>query len=66
MKSPLVFAIGVIVALFGLMFFLQGIGVVSGSNMSNTVTWSILGPIVCIVGLVMAWRSRPGRSSRPR
>ena len=62
MKSPLVFAMGVLVALFGLMFFLQGIGIVSGSKMSDTVLWSILGPIVCIVGIVMAWRSRPGRS----
>jgi hypothetical protein len=51
--------VGVVVALFGLLFTLQGLGAVSGSPMSNTTTWSVLGPIIAIVGLVVAvagWR----------
>ncbi|HKP41732.1 hypothetical protein [Mycobacterium sp.] len=46
--------VGVIVALFGLLWALQGFGVVGGSPMSNTVTWSIIGPIVALVGVALA------------
>ncbi|KAA0023652.1 hypothetical protein [Antrihabitans cavernicola] len=56
MKNPILVVVGVIVALAGLLFFLQGIGVVSGSGMSNTTTWSILGPIIAIVGVLVALR----------
>lgn len=45
---------GVVVALFGLLFALQGFGVVGGSPMSNTTTWSVLGPIIALVGIVIA------------
>ena len=41
--------LGVFVALFGLLFTLQGFGAVSGSPMSNTTTWSILGPIIALI-----------------
>ena len=44
MRSAIV-VLGVIVALAGLLFAMQGFGVVSGSAMTNTTTWSILGPI---------------------
>jgi hypothetical protein len=49
-----VLGLGVIVALFGVLFTLQGFGVVGGSPMSNTTTWSILGPIIAIVGVAIA------------
>ncbi len=52
--------VGVIVALAGLLFTLQGIGAVSGSPMSNTTTWTVLGPIIAAVGLAVAyigWRA---------
>ncbi|OBI21671.1 MULTISPECIES: hypothetical protein [unclassified Mycobacterium] len=52
-------AFGVIVALFGLIWALQGFGVLLGSPMSNTTTWSIIGPITVLVGLaivVFSWR----------
>ncbi len=54
-------AVGILVALFGLLFTLQGVGVVSGSPMSNTPTWSVLGPIIVVTGIVIAyggWRRR--------
>ena len=53
------FAIGLIVALFGLIWALQGFGVLLGSPMSNTTTWSIIGPITVLIGIVIAvfsWR----------
>lgn len=52
-------AIGVIVALFGAIWALQGFGVLQGSPMSNTTTWSIIGPITAVIGVVVAvvsWR----------
>jgi hypothetical protein len=45
---------GVLVALFGLLFTLQGVGIIGGSPMTGTVTWSVLGPIIAIVGIVLA------------
>jgi hypothetical protein len=53
------FAIGSLVALFGLIWALQGFGVLGGSPMSNTTTWSIIGPITVLVGIAIAvfgWR----------
>jgi hypothetical protein len=52
-------ALGVLVALFGLIWALQGFGVLGGSPMSNTTTWSIIGPITVVIGIVIAvfsWR----------
>jgi hypothetical protein len=53
------FAVGLIVAVFGLIWALQGFGVLGGSPMSNTTTWSITGPITVLIGTVIAvfsWR----------
>jgi hypothetical protein len=52
-------ALGVLLAVFGLIWALQGFGVLLGSPMSNTTTWSIVGPITMVVGIVIAvfsWR----------
>ncbi|SPM37816.1 integral membrane protein [Mycobacterium rhizamassiliense] len=53
------FAVGLLVAAFGLIWALQGFGVLGGSPMSNTTTWSIIGPITVVIGIVIAvfsWR----------
>ena len=53
------FTVGLILALFGLIWALQGFGVLGGSQMSNTTTWSISGPITALIGIVLAvvsWR----------
>jgi predicted RND superfamily exporter protein len=53
------FAVGLIVALFGLIWALQGFGVLGGSPMSNTTTWSIIGPLTAVIGIAVAvfsWR----------
>ena len=54
-------ALGVVMALFGVLFTLLGFGAVQGSPMSKTTTWSVLGPIIAVIGVVLAiggWRSR--------
>ena len=56
--------LGVVVALFGLLFFLQGIGVMPGeSPMNNTTTWTVLGPIIALIGVAVAFAAsrRRGR-----
>ena len=53
------FALGLMLTLFGLIWALQGFGVLGGSQMSNTTTWSITGPITALIGIVIAvvsWR----------
>lgn len=53
------FAVGLLVAAFGLIWALQGFGVISGSPMSNTTTWSVIGPVTVVIGIVIAafsWR----------
>ena len=53
------FAVGLLVAAFGVIWALQGFGVLGGSPMSNTTTWSIIGPITVAIGIVIAvfsWR----------
>lgn len=53
--------VGVVVALAGLLFALQGFGAVSGSPMTGTTTWSVLGPLIALAGVVIAvagWRIR--------
>ena len=54
-------ALGVLVALAGLLFALQGFGAVTGSPMTNTTTWSVLGPVIALIGArdrVVGWRGR--------
>jgi putative effector of murein hydrolase LrgA (UPF0299 family) len=54
MAKPLWVVAGVVLALMGLLFTLQGVGVVEGSSMSNTTTWSILGPVILLAGVALA------------
>lgn len=61
MRSPMMIVAGVAIALFGTLFTLQGIGTVQGSPMSNTMTWTILGPLIALAGLALAWFGRRGR-----
>lgn len=62
MSKPVLIIIGVVVALLGLLFTLQGLGVVGGSAMSGSTLWAVLGPIIAIVGIVLVvlgLRKRP-------
>ena len=56
MKQPIPFVAGIVVLLAGIVFTLQGVGVLSGSTMSNTTTWSILGPLIAIAGAALVFR----------
>lgn len=53
--------LGIVVACFGALWALQGFGIVGGSPMSNTTTWSIIGPIVVVIGVAIAGYAARGR-----
>ncbi len=67
---PLV-AVGVILVVVGLVWTLQGLGVLGGSVMSGSSLWAIIGPIVVLVGLALigiaiaAARRRRSRGGSP-
>lgn len=59
MAFVVTFVFGFIFAVLGLIWALQGFGVLGGSPMSNTTTWSITGPITALIGIVVvviSWR----------
>ena len=44
---------GVILAVVGLVWTLQGLNVLGGSVMSGSSLWAVVGPIVLLAGLVL-------------
>jgi hypothetical protein len=46
--------IGVLMALSGVVWTLQGLDVLGGSAMSGDKTWAVVGPIVAVLGVVLA------------
>jgi hypothetical protein len=48
-----VLAVGVVLIIFGTVFFLQGIDVLGGSGMSGKTLWAILGPVIALAGVVV-------------
>ena len=47
--------IAVLLLLPGIIFFLQGIGILLGSSMTGQSQWAIIGGILIIVGAVLFW-----------
>lgn len=60
--------VGVVAALLGLLFALQGIGLVGGSFMTGQRLWLIIGIVLVVLGLLVAsgglFRRRPPRRGR--
>jgi hypothetical protein len=54
MRRPGWVIAGVAVVLVGLLFTLQGAGVINGSAMSGSAFWAIAGPVIIIAGLAVA------------
>jgi hypothetical protein len=53
--------VGGVLALVGLLFTLQGTDVISGSAMSGTTFWAVAGPIIIVIGLIVATFGVRGR-----
>ena len=62
MNKNLQTGLGVLLVLIGLIWMLQGLGVLAGSPMTGVTLWAILGPIVAVAGawlIAGALRARP-------
>ena len=44
---------GSLITLAGVIFTLQGVGVIGGSFMSGTTTWAVFGPLIAVAGLAL-------------
>ncbi len=54
MASRLLIAVGALAVVAGVIFALQGFGVLGGSVMSGSSLWAALGPLIAVAGLLMA------------
>jgi hypothetical protein len=45
---------GALIALAGVIFTLQGTGVLGGSAMSGDSFWAVAGPVIALAGLALA------------
>ena len=61
MKKPLWVLVGGVLTILGLLFTLQGTNVISGSGMSGTTFWAVAGPIIIVIGLIVATLGVRGR-----
>ncbi len=61
-------AAGVLIAIAGIVFTLQGVGYVTGSFMTGATQWAIIGPFIAVAGLMLVGfgllRRRPGGGRR--
>jgi uncharacterized integral membrane protein len=44
---------GALVAIAGIVFTLQGVGEVTGSFMTGSTQWAIIGPVIAVAGLLL-------------
>jgi hypothetical protein len=65
MKKGLLIVVGVLVALAGVTFTLQGLNVMGSGGMSGQTIWAVLGPLIAVIGLIVAALGiRQGRVAR--
>ena len=55
MKQAALIVLGVLVALAGAVWTLQGLGYIGGSFMSGATLWAVIGPIVLLAGLAIIY-----------
>jgi hypothetical protein len=54
MTKAVLIGVGALIALAGIVFTLQGLGAIGGSAMSGSTFWAVAGPVIVLVGLVLA------------
>ena len=54
MKRAVFVGVGLLLMVVGVIFALQGAGVIGGSAMSGVTIWAVVGPVIAVVGLAVA------------
>jgi hypothetical protein len=54
MRRVVLVGAGFILMLAGVVFTLQGVGVLGGSVMSGITFWAVAGPAIALAGLILA------------
>ena len=62
-RAVLLLVGGILLILVGLVWTLQGVGILGGSAMSGSMIWAIVGPILAIVGIYLVVRWQKARSA---
>lgn len=61
MRTVVSLVVGLLLAAAGAVWTLQGLGFIQGSSMTGVTLWAVVGPVVMILGIWLAVRSRRGR-----
>ena len=54
MRRVVLVGAGFILMLAGVVFTLQGVGILGGSVMSGITFWAVAGPVIALAGLILA------------
>ena len=54
MNRGLALALGIVLLLVGALWTFQGLGYVGGSPMTGVTFWAVVGPLVALLGLLLA------------
>ncbi len=63
MRRVVLVGVGILVTLAGVVFTLQGIGILGGSVMSGVTFWAVAGPVIAVAGLAIAAFGLRGRAA---
>jgi hypothetical protein len=61
MRSGVLVVVGVVIAIAGAVWALQGFGLIGGSFISGTTVWAVIGPVVALAGRAIAAVGLRGR-----
>ncbi|HEX5524050.1 MAG TPA: hypothetical protein VFX53_11440 [Pedococcus sp.] len=62
MSRGVAVGLGALLVVVGAVWTLQGLGYIGGSAMSGVALWAVVGPVVVILGLLLAVRGGRKRS----
>ena len=54
MRRVVLVGSGFVLTLAGVVFTLQGVGILGGSVMSGVTFWAVAGPVIVLAGVVLA------------
>ena len=66
MRKVILNIFGILIALIGLVWFLQGINVLPGSFMTGQSQWAVNGAIALVVGIALLWFANRAKGNPPK